>query len=191
MKLILASGSPYRKALLERLQLPFECRAPNVDEIPLPGEAAADLSQRLASLKARAVAATCPDALVIGSDQVACLDGETLGKPGDHRSAFEQLRKSSGRCVEFHTGLCIIAPDGRNRCTNVPFRVYFRELEDTEIEAYLTLEQPYDCAGSFKWEGLGISLFARLEGDDPTSLEGLPLIALCGMLRELGSDPLS
>jgi len=189
MKLILASGSPYRKALLERLHLPFECHAPEVDETPLAEEPPVKLAMRLAAIKAAALEQHYPEAVIIGSDQVACLDRELLGKPGDHQRAFEQLRKSSGRCVEFHTGLSVMAPGDRNYGTCETFRVHFRKLSDAEIDRYLQLEQPFDCAGSFKCEGLGISLFKRLEGDDPTSLEGLPLIALCKILRKLGLDP--
>ena len=191
MKLILASGSAYRKALLERLQLPFECHAPEVDESPRGNESPIKLSMRLAVTKAAALEERFPDAFIIGSDQVASLDGELLGKPGNFERAFAQLRKSGGRCVEFFTGIAVLGPGGRNFGTSVPFKVHFRDLTDAEIKRYLELEQPFDCAGSFKCEGLGISLFERLEGDDPTALEGLPLIALCKMLRKLGMDPLA
>jgi septum formation protein len=190
MNLILASASPYRKALLQRLLLPFDCEPADVDESPRDGEAPVKLAMRLAATKAAALEERFPEAVIVGSDQVACIDDELLGKPGNQQRAHEQLRKSSGRCVEFHTGLAVLAPGGRNFGTCESFRVHFRELDDGEIRRYLELEQPFDCAGSFKCEGLGISLFERLEGDDPTSLEGLPLIALCKILRKLGLDPL-
>lgn len=185
--LILASTSPYRRTLLERLQLPFRCEAPEVDESPRPGESAGQLALRLAQAKARVVAERFPEALVIGSDQVACLDDQLLGKPGDYPRAREQLRASSGRSVAFHTGLALArrAPVF-DRAVVVPFRVHFRPLSDAEIDRYLAREAPWDCAGSFKCEGLGSALFQRLEGDDPTSLEGLPLIALCALLKEAG-----
>lgn len=187
MQLILASTSPYRRALLERLQLPFQCVAPEVDESPQPGETAAQLAQRLASAKAEAVSRRFPDALVIGSDQVACLDGRLLGKPGGHERAREQLRASSGRTVEFFTGVALARQEPAFRAAQtVPFQVHFRTLSDAEIEHYLARETPWDCAGSFKCEGLGIALFERLAGDDPTSLEGLPLIALCHLLKRAG-----
>lgn len=187
MQLILASTSPYRRALLERFQIPFQCVAPEVDESPHPGETAAQLAQRLASAKAEAVSRRFPDALVIGSDQVACLDGMLLGKPGGHERAREQLRASSGRTVDFFTGVALVRQEPAFRAAQtVPFQVHFRTLSDAEIEHYLTRETPWDCAGSFKCEGLGIALFERLAGDDPTSLEGLPLIALCHLLKRSG-----
>lgn len=187
MQLILASTSPYRRALLERLQLPFHCIAPEVDERPRPGETAADLALRLATTKAAAVSHRFPEALVIGSDQVACLDGQLLGKPGTRQRAREQLRASSGRMVKFFTGVAL----ARQRpafaaAQTVPFQVHFRTLAGSEIENYLAREAPWDCTGSFKCEGLGIALFERLMGDDPSSLEGLPLIALCHLLRQAG-----
>lgn len=187
MHLILASTSPYRRALLERLQLPFDCVAPDVDETPLPGETAAQLALRLAAAKARAVSRLHPGALVIGSDQVASLGERILGKPGGPERAREQLRASSGNTVVFHTGIaltCSAADFSARRL--VPFRVAFRTLTDAQIDHYLTREAPWDCAGSFKWERLGIALFERLTGEDPTSLEGLPLIALCDLLSEAG-----
>lgn len=185
MELILASTSPYRRALLKRLQLPFRCVASEVDETPLPGESARDLASRLALAKARAVSASHPEALVIGSDQVACLGEQLLGKPLGPERARQQLRASAGRRVDFYTGvaLCRGTP-GFLAERVVPFRVDFRPLTDREIDVYLAREAPWDCAGSFKWEGLGIALFERLQGDDPTSLEGLPLITLCQMLGE-------
>lgn len=183
-RLILASTSPYRRQLLERLGLPFETAAPEIDESRLPGESPTALVQRLAEQKAAAVAREFPDTLIIGSDQVACLDGQVLGKPGGHQAAVEQLRMASGRRVEFLTGLCLKnSATGRNQVACEPFRVYFRTLSDQQIEHYLQRERPYQCAGSFKSEALGIALFARLEGDDPNSLIGLPLIRLIAMLE--------
>lgn len=187
MTLILASTSSYRRALLERLQLPFQSVAPEVDETPRAGESAPDLAARLALAKARAVSARHPGALVIGSDQVASLDGQLLGKPLVRQRAREQLRASAGQRVTFYTGvaLCRATPAFLSQRV-VPFQVDFRPLTDREIDDYLAREAPWDCAGSFKCEGLGIALFERLQGDDPTSLEGLPLIALCQLLDEAG-----
>jgi septum formation protein len=190
-KLILASTSPYRRMLLERLGLPFEVCAPRVDESRLPGEDGPSLSRRLARDKAVAVAARFPDALVIGSDQAAVCDGELLGKPGSHDKAVLQLRRLSGREAVFHTALCVHASAiGMTRVCSVPYRVLFRPLDDALIERYLAREQPYDCAGSAKAEGLGIALIERMRGDDPTALMGLPLIALVGMLKEFGREVL-
>jgi septum formation protein len=187
MEIILASTSSYRQALLRRLQLRFSCEPPGVEEEPLPQELPEAMAERLALAKATAVASRFPDALVIGSDQVATLDGEVLGKPGTYERAREQLLKSSGRRVDFYTGIAVLCPARGFHGTHVEsFRVYFRELDPGEIDAYLHREAPYDCAGSFKCEGLGIALFARLEGDDPTALEGLPLIALCRLLSAAG-----
>lgn len=191
-RLLLASSSPYRKALLERLTLPFTTASPDIDETPLPGESAEDLALRLAENKARALAARHPDHWIIGSDQVACLpDGTLLHKPGDHAQAVHQLQQSSGHRVVFLTGLCLLDTDS-GECQRIcePFTAHFRTLSTEEIESYLEREQPYDCAGSFKMEGLGITLFDRLEGRDPNSLVGLPLIALNGMLRNWGCNPL-
>jgi len=186
-RLILASSSPYRRALLDRLGLPYEALSPDIDESAVPGEAVEQLVQRLALGKARAIAAQHPDALVIGSDQVAYLDGQLLTKPGDHDRAVQQLQQASGKAVVFHTGLCLLdAMSGEALCEDVTYSVHFRVLTAVEIEAYLQRERPYDCAGSFKSEGLGITLFERLEGDDPNSLIGLPLIRLCAMLRQMG-----
>jgi len=188
-RLILASTSPYRRELLSRLRLPFETAAPGVGEDPLPSEAPAALAQRLALLKAQAVAARDADAVVIGSDQVAELDGVALGKPGAHARAVQQLRAMRGRDVRFHTAVAVVC-----RATHfaqqalVTVRVQFRDLTDSEIERYLQLEQPYDCAGSAKCEGLGIALLDAIESDDPTALVGLPLIALSAMLRAEGFD---
>jgi septum formation protein len=185
--LILASSSPYRRELLGRLGVDFRCQSPDVDESMLPGESPDDMVMRLACSKAEAVARDHPGSLVIGSDQCAELDGRILGKPGDHEGAVIQLRAASGRTVAFHTGLCLLnARTGRSRVTCVPYRVRFRTLDSAMIEDYLHREQPYDCAGSFKSEGLGIALFEAMEGEDPTALMGLPLIALVGMLRAEG-----
>ena len=191
MTLILASSSRYRRQLLQRLKLPFESVAPRVDETAETGESGAALAARLAGEKAAAVLAQYPDAVVIGSDQVACLDGELLQKPGTSDRARAQLAACSGRQVVFHTGLCVLARGKEALQAVVPCTVRFRTLTATEIDRYLALDEPYDCAGSFKWESLGIALFERLEGSDPTALEGLPLIALCAMLRARGFDPLA
>jgi septum formation protein len=187
MEIILASTSAYRKALLERLQLPFHCRSPNTIETPLSGESAQELCARLATDKARSLSAQFPDAVIIGSDQVASLGKHIITKPGNHEAAMQQLQASSGRTVHFHTGLAVIAPAQGLELLHVePFKVHFRDLTDSEIDSYLKADRPYDCAGSFKVESLGISLFTALEGQDPTSLIGLPLIALTQMLRQAG-----
>ncbi|WP_347329712.1 Maf family protein [Marinimicrobium locisalis] len=191
-KLLLASSSPYRRQLLERLGLPFTTTSPEVDESPGVDEAPAALAERLAISKALALAPKTPQPLlIIGSDQVASLDGRPLGKPGDHHRATEQLRAASGQRVTFYTGLCLYdARTGLHRSHCERFYVHFRPLTDAQIEAYLTKEAPYDCAGAFKMEALGIRLFERLEGEDPNALIGLPLIALTDMLLEAGVDPL-
>jgi len=190
--LVLASSSPYRSALLDRLGLPFITAAPQVDESPRPGEAPQALVLRLAQAKARAVARLYPDALIIGSDQVACIDGQILGKPGSRTRAIAQLEQASGRCVVFQTGLCLLnAVSGRIQALVEPFRVHFRPLSRARIEGYLDREEPYNCAGSFKSEGLGIALFERLEGDDPSALIGLPLIRLVTLLEAEGIDLLA
>jgi septum formation protein len=190
--LILGSTSRYRRSLLARLQWPFEVHAPDVDETALPGEAPAALALRLAVAKARAVAALHPQAIVIGADQVANLDGRALGKPGHREGARTQLRALSGRTVVFETALAVVcAADGFEAAERVPVRVRFRPLADAEIEQYLDLEQPYDCAGSAKCEGLGIALVEAIESDDPTALVGLPLIATATLLRRAGLDPLA
>ncbi|MFO7642702.1 MAG: Maf family protein [Candidatus Competibacteraceae bacterium] len=185
--LILASTSPFRRDLLARLGLPFTVQAPDADETPQPGEDAPTLVARLATDKAQVVARHHPEALIIGSDQAAVLDDEIIGKPGDHERAVAQLRRASGRMMTFYTGLCLLdSASGQRQVAVEPFRVVFRTLTEPRIERYLRREQPYQCAGSFKSEGLGIALFERLEGDDPTSLIGLPLIRLIRMLEAVG-----
>jgi len=191
MDIILASTSPYRRHLLQRLQIPFSCLAPQADESPLQEEQPADLAARLAVAKARSLGADHPNALIIGSDQVASIDGCLMGKPGTHAAAVAQLRASSGREVRFHTAIALVCNARELEWFHVePTSVHFRELSEQAIEGYLRREQPYDCAGSFKCEGLGIALFTRLQGNDPTSLEGLPLIALSGLLARAGIDVL-
>ncbi len=190
--LILGSTSRYRRELLERLRLPFTVAAPDVDETPLPGEAPAALARRLALAKARAVAALHPQAIVIGSDQVADLNGKSLGKPGTHERAVEQLRAMRGQAVVFQTAVAVVCQaTGFEAQDLAPVTVRFRDLSDAEIEAYLRAEEPYDCAGSAKSEALGIALVSAMESDDPTALVGLPLIRVCSMLRAAGLDPLS
>jgi septum formation protein len=190
--LILASTSRYRRELLERLRLPFEVVAPHVDETPLPGELPAVLAQRLALAKAQAVAALQPDAVVIGSDQVADLDGEPMGKPGTHERAVAQLQRMRGRRVTFQTAVAVVRADrAYARVQLARVSVHFRALSDAEIEHYLRTEQPYDCAGSAKCETLGIALLEAIDSDDPTALIGLPLIRTCALLREAGLDPLA
>lgn len=185
--LVLGSTSVYRRELLSRLRLPFTVEPPQVDESPLAGEQPAELARRLAAAKAAAVAAKHPSAVVIGSDQVADLEGEALGKPGNHANAVAQLRRMSGRTVVFHTALAVMCQDsGFAQHELAPVRVRFRALDDAEIEAYLHAEQPYDCAGSAKSEGLGIALLDAIESDDPTALVGLPLIRTARMLRAAG-----
>ena len=186
-EIVLASSSPYRRQLLERLGLPFQCQSPDVDESPRAEESPRELALRLAHTKARALAEVFPNHLIIGSDQVAECNGATLNKPGTFEAAQRQLRQQSGNVVAFHTGLCLFnSQTGEQQLDSVTTKVHFRELTDTEIERYLHREQPYDCAGSFKMEQLGISLFEKVESTDPTALVGLPLIRLCGMLRQDG-----
>ena len=190
--LILGSTSVYRRELLARLRLPFEVHAPDVDETPLPGEVPAALAQRLALAKAHAVSRLHPDAVVIGSDQVADLDGQPIGKPGTHERAVAQLRDMSGRCVVFQTAVAVVCAGSAYVGTAlVPVKVRFRALSDEEIQCYLRAEQPYDCAGSAKSEALGIALLESVASDDPTALVGLPLIRTCALLRAAGIDPLS
>ena len=192
MDIILASTSPYRRQLLQRLQVPFSCQCPGTDETPRPAEPPERLAQRLALAKATRVACDRPDALVIGSDQVALINGQVTGKPGSHAAARAQLLASSGCEVKFYTAVALVCINKRHEWFHVePFSASFRRLTEGQIESYLAREQPYDCAGSFKWEGLGIALFERLEGRDPSSLEGLPLIALTGLLARAGVDVLS
>lgn len=186
-KLILGSTSVYRRELLGRLNIPFTVESPDVDETPLPGEAPAALACRLALAKAQAVAERFPDCVVIGSDQVADLDGQALGKPGTHERAVAQLRQMRGKTVVFQTAVAVVCKNS-SFCQQAlaPVRVTFRALDDAEIETYLRLEQPYDCAGSAKSEGLGIILLQSIENDDPTALVGLPLIRTSQMLRAAG-----
>ena len=191
-RLILASTSRYRRELLGRLHLPFEVQAPDVDETPAPAETPVDLARRLATAKAEAIAARAPDAVVIGSDQVADLDGVCIGKPGNHERATAQLKSMRGHAVVFHTGVAVVSRErGYSRTEVVSVIVRFRQLTDGEIEHYLRTEQPYDCAGSAKCETLGIALLDAIESDDPTTLVGLPLIRTCKLLREAGIDPLA
>jgi septum formation protein len=190
--LILASTSRYRHELLSRLRLPFDVVSPDVDETPGPGEAPAALAQRLARAKALAVAALHPHAVVIGSDQVADLDGTAIGKPGSHERATQQLRSMSGRSIVVQTAVSVVcAARGHEETALIPVEVRFRTLSAAEIERYLRAEQPYDCAGSAKSEGLGIALLTAIDSDDPTALIGLPLIRTCHLLREAGLDMLA
>lgn len=185
--LVLASTSPFRKAILERLGIPFVTAAPAVDEQARPGEAPEELVARLSEAKARAVADQFPDALIIGSDQVAVVDGKIVGKPGTHEAALQQLRNASGHTVRFVTGLCVLnSVSGNAEVEVVPFEVTFRPLSDAQIERYLQREKPYNCAGSFRSEGLGIALFEKMHGDDPNALIGLPLIRLITLLGNAG-----
>ena len=191
MKLVLASTSPYRKALLERLQVEFLCEAPDIDESALEGESVENMVVRLAELKARAIAAKHPDALIIGSDQSAVLDGEILTKSGNFDNAVRQLQKASGKRIVFQTGLCLLnSRSGNMQIACVPYTVVFKTLTRDMIEHYVHKEQPYNCAGSFKSEGLGIALFERFEGEDPNALVGLPLIKLIEMLANEGYNVL-
>ncbi|UTA46347.1 Maf family nucleotide pyrophosphatase [Simiduia sp. 21SJ11W-1] len=190
-QILLASSSPYRKTLLERLGLAFTTASPNVDETPHPNETPKALAERLAASKARALSQQYPKALIIGSDQTADCNGTLLGKPGTEKAAITQLAHCSGQQVNFYTGLSLLnSQTGEQLTTSIEYRVEFLALTDTQIRAYIKKEQPQDCAGSFKCEGLGSALFNKLEGEDPTALVGLPLIALCKMLRHFGIDPL-
>ena len=188
-KLILASSSPFRKELLARLQLDFDCLAPEVDESSLADEDAQHYVRRLAEAKARIIALQHPDAIVIGSDQCALLDGQILGKPGSHENALSQLRQAQGKRVVFHTAVCVLQlSSGFCAVEEVPFEVEFRHLSDLQLEHYLRVEQPYQCAGSFKAEGYGSCLFKRMSGDDPSALIGLPLFKLIEMLEAAGVE---
>ncbi|MFJ5364461.1 nucleoside triphosphate pyrophosphatase [Pectobacterium punjabense] len=190
-QIVLASTSPYRRALLEKLALPFICASPDIDETPRPGEDATNLVIRLAESKARALAARYPNHLIIGSDQVCVLGNAITGKPHNKVNAIRQLQQASGRCVSFFTGLALFnSATQATQSLAEPFDVYFRTLTNAEIDGYLEKEQPWNCAGSFKSEGLGIALFERLSGRDPNTLIGLPLIALIQMLQKEGVNPL-
>ncbi len=181
--LVLASSSPYRRTLLDKLQLPYRCHSPDIDESPLPGETPQQLVMRLAEEKARAVATIYPDAIIIGSDQVAVINENIIGKPGNRENAIQQLQQASGKRVTFLTGLTVLDTSNNSIQTEtIPFHVHFRLLNKQMIENYIDKESPLDCAGSFKSEGLGIVLFEKLEGDDPNALIGLPLIRLTSML---------
>ncbi|MEW6678399.1 MAG: Maf family nucleotide pyrophosphatase [Pseudomonadota bacterium] len=192
MQLVLASTSPYRRELLARLGVPFEAAAPDVDETPLAGESPDATAQRLSVLKARAVAEKFPDALIIGSDQVALLEGKQLGKPGSFDRAVEQLQAMRGKALEFHTALTLLnAATGHTQTAVVPVRLVMRNYTDAQIAAYLHKDQPYNCCGSAKSESLGIALIARYETEDPNALVGLPLIKLTEMLANEGLDVLT
>ena len=185
--LILGSTSPYRRELLERLRLPFEVQRPEVDETPLDGETPVALAQRLAMAKAQAVAQRFPQAIVIGSDQVADLHGEPLGKPGTHANAVAQLQRMRGQTVVFQTAVAVVCKaTGFAQCELAQVKVVFRDFSDEALQHYLHAEQPYDCAGSAKSEGLGIVLLARIDNQDPTALVGLPLLLTCRLLRAAG-----
>jgi MAF protein len=185
--IVLGSTSPFRRTLLDKLGVPFTVDSPDTDEAPLDGESPTALVTRLAEAKARAVGGHHPDALVIGSDQVACIGGQILGKPGNREAAIDQLNASSGNTVIFYTGLCLLnTASGKLQATVEPFAVRFRQLTHEQIENYIDREQPFNCAGSFKSEGLGITLFESLSGRDPNALIGLPLIALVDMLANEG-----
>jgi MAF protein len=191
LTLILASSSPYRRELLHKLGLPFTVVAPEIEESSLPNESASELVSRLALEKAQAIAVTHHNALIIGSDQVAVLDGQIITKPHHHDKAVQQLQKASGREVTFLTSLCLYNSNKHDyQLAIVPYSVHFLPLSDEQIEHYLRKEKPYNCAGSFKAESLGITLFSSLKGDDPNSLIGLPLISLTAMLRNEGIEPL-
>jgi len=187
--IILASSSTFRKSLLERLHLSFECYSPEIDESPLPGESASSYVRRLARAKARAIADKFPDKVIIGSDQCALLDEEILGKPGNHENALRQLKAAQGKTVVFHTGICVLKQaTGFIEVDDILFQVKFRQLNDAQLEHYLQIEQPYQCAGAFKSEGYGVCLFNQMQGDDPTALIGLPLIRLTSMLEKAGIE---
>lgn len=190
--IILGSTSPFRKAILEKLAIPFVCCAPDVDESAQDNEAPQQLVERLAIEKAQAVAKNYQHGLVVGSDQLAVVDGNILGKPHNHENAVVQLQQSSGKVVTFYTGLCLLdVESGEYQALVEPFEVHFRQLSDSDIENYLLLETPYKCAGSFKSEAAGIALFEKLVGDDPNTLMGMPLIRLIELLRNQGVDVLA
>lgn len=190
--IVLGSTSPFRKAILDKLNISFQTDKPEVDETPLENETAIELVERLAVLKAEAVAQRWNDALIIGSDQVALFDGEILGKPHTHENAVKQLTRFSGNKVTFLTGLAVIdTQTGKTQSLVEPFEVHFKQLTESDIESYLLAEKPYNCAGSFKSEALGICLFEKLVGEDPNTLIGLPLIKLVGLLKEFGYDVLA
>ncbi len=189
LPLILGSSSPFRKELLSRLRLPFETSSPDIDESPLDGEPPQQLVERLSQEKAAEIGRRYPAHLIIGSDQVAVINGKILGKPGSHEKAVQQLAAASGNSVRFFTGVTLLnSSTGESQTEMVPFQVHFRNLDSDRIERYLRAEEPYNCAGSFKSEGLGITLFERLEGDDPNALMGLPLIRLVSMLEQQGAE---
>ena len=191
MDIVLASSSPYRRELLSRLGLRFDTVSPGIDERPMDDESPRAMVARLACLKARAVAPLRPRALIVGSDQVAVLDNRIMGKPGSHEANVRQLRLAGGRQVRFLTGVALLnAGSGEMQCEVVEYGVHFRPLDETQVEAYVRAEKPYDCAGGFRAEGLGVALFQGMEGEDPSALIGLPLIALVSMLRREGIDPL-
>jgi MAF protein len=190
--LVLGSTSPFRKSILEKLNLPFECAKPNIDETAIAGETPQALVERLAVEKAKAVYEEYPNALIIGSDQVAVCEGEILGKPHNFENGVKQLTKFSGKSITFYTGLCVYDSVNDKPISLVePFTVHFNQLSQAEIQSYLKAEQPYNCAGSFKSEGLGICLFKKLEGDDPNTLIGLPLIKLIEILKQHDLDVLA
>jgi len=190
--LVLGSTSPFRRDILDKLNLPFECAKPNIDETAKEGETPTELVERLAIEKAKAVADEFSDALIIGSDQVAVCEGEILGKPHNFENGFKQLRKFSGKAIVFNTGLCVYNSKTKQTLSVVePFTVHFNDLSDDDITHYLHAEQPYNCAGSFKSEALGICLFKKLEGEDPNTLIGLPLIKLVALLKQQGLDVLA
>ncbi len=191
MEIVLASSSPYRRELLSRLGIPFDVISPDIDESPRKNESPRTLVARLACLKARAIAPLRPRALIVGSDQVAVLDDQVMGKPGSHEANVLQLRLASGRRVRFLTGVALLnAASAEMQCEVVEYGVHFRSLDEAQVEAYVRAEKPYDCAGGFRAEGLGAALFQRMEGEDPTALIGLPLIALVSMLKREGVDVL-
>jgi len=184
MQLVLASSSPYRKELLQRLKIPFECLSPNIDEAPLSGESAEQLVTRLALQKAQKAAELYPNSLIIGSDQAAVLEGNILGKPGSAKKALEQLRNANGKSLQLMTGLCLFnSHSGEYQLDMIPYEVQLRSLSDDALKRYIELDMPLDCAGSFKWEQLGIALFSAMKGNDVTSLQGLPLIRLIDMFE--------